>query len=291
MIWIIGNKGMLGTELELRLKRDGIPFTGTDREVDITDPAALEAFARSRDLAGEPLGWIVNCAAFTAVDKAEDEPELARKLNAGGAGNIARTARKIGAKMIQISTDYVFGGKGNRPWREDDPIAPEGVYARTKAEGEAFVREGCGEHFIIRTAWLYGKHGPNFVYTMLRLMKEKDSIGVIADQRGTPTRAADLASFIAGLIVSGSAACGTYHYTNEGETTWYDFAREIHRLGRSRGLLERDCVIKPLRTEEYPTKAKRPAYSVMSKDKCRAVFGVTPPEWKESLAAFFKEPA
>jgi dTDP-4-dehydrorhamnose reductase len=275
---------MLGSEFELLLGGKGTACVGTDREVDITDPAALGAFSRGKD-----IRWIINCAAYTAVDRAEDEPDLARKLNALGAGNIAGAAREIGAKMVHISTDYVFGGNGDRPWREGDPIAPEGVYAETKAEGEALVRGACPRLFIIRTAWLYGKHGPNFVYTMLRLMKEKDSIGVVADQRGTPTLAEDLAAFIFSLVSSDCEAYGTYHFTNEGETTWYDFAREIHRLGREHGLLERDCEIKALTTDQYPTKAKRPAYSVLSKEKCRTVLGVTPPDWKTSLAAFFED--
>jgi dTDP-4-dehydrorhamnose reductase len=281
MIWLIGNKGMLGTELSLLFEREGLPFVGTDREVSMLDPEALATFA-----AGKDFGWIVNCAAYTAVDKAEDEAELCERLNVEGPRNVARVARSIGARMLHISTDYVFDGSGSRPYREDDPLSPIGVYGRTKAAGEDAVRSACAEHIILRTAWLYGEHGNNFVFTMLRLMKERERIGVVADQRGTPTWARDLAAAMRAMVGADRPVYGTYHFTNSGETTWHEFAVEIQRLGLERGLLSRPCEIAALRTDEYPTKAQRPAYSVLSKEKIGRDYGIHPPEWRESLARF-----
>jgi dTDP-4-dehydrorhamnose reductase len=281
MIWLIGNKGMLGTELSNALAASDLEFVGTDREVDILDPSALAAFA-----GGKRIEWIVNCAAYTAVDRAEDEVELCARINAEGPENIARIASSIGAKLLHTSTDYVFDGKGSRPYLEDDPPAPGGVYGRTKAEGEERVRAACPDHVIIRTAWLYGEYGPNFVRTMLKLMASKDRIGVVADQRGTPTYAGDLAGAIVAVLRAPRTAFGTFHYTNLGETSWYEFAVAIRSLGRERGLLERDCAIDALTTAEYPTKAKRPAYSVLSKDKIMAAYSLRIPQWEESLSAY-----
>ena len=284
MIWLIGNKGMLGTELSEALRGADLPFTGTDREVSILDEAALFAYA-----AGKDIRWIVNCAAYTAVDKAEDEREICAALNRDGPANIARVAERIGASLLHISTDYVFDGRGERPYAEDDPIGPTGVYGRTKAEGEAAAFGACPRTVVLRTAWLYGKHGPNFVATMLRLMKEKESIGVVADQRGTPTWARDLSAAIVAILRAAAPTYGIFHFTNAGETTWYDFALEIKRLGLATGLLARDCAVNALATAQYPTKAKRPAYSVLSKEKIKALYGAEPPDWKDSLARYFRE--
>ncbi len=187
MIWLIGNKGMLGSEVADLLSERGLPFFGTDREPDITDAAAMGAFA-----AGKDIDWIVNCAAYTAVDKAEDEPDLCQRLNSDGPANLGALASGICASVIHISTDYVFDGSGNRPYTEDDPISPLGVYGKTKAEGEIALRDACARSYILRTAWLYGMHGTSFVSTMLRLMREKTEIGVVADRQGTPTYARDL---------------------------------------------------------------------------------------------------
>ncbi|GAB1482753.1 dTDP-4-dehydrorhamnose reductase [Treponema sp.] len=284
MIWLIGNRGMLGTELSEALEHAGLPFLGTDREVSILDEKALVDFAE-----GKAITWIINCAAYTAVDKAEDEGELCRALNALGPANIARTAQKIGASLLHISTDYVFSGDASRPYTEDDPVSPSGVYGKTKADGESAALAACQRTVIVRTAWLYGRHGPNFVYTMLRLMKEKEIIGVVADQRGSPTWARDLSNAILAIVKSGSPQYGVFHFTNLGEITWHDFAVEIKWLGRSLSLLEKDCQIKALSTAEYPTKARRPAYSVLSKDKIQAAYGIKIPLWKESLEMFLKE--
>jgi dTDP-4-dehydrorhamnose reductase len=286
MIWLVGDRGMLGTELSLLLGKQGLPFVGSDRDVDILDSGALEAFAAGRD-----IHWIVNCAAYTAVDKAEDEAQLCRSLNVDGPVNLARRASALGASIVHISTDYVFPGDGNRPYLEDDPVAPTGVYGRTKAEGEAGLMAACPRALVLRTAWLYGRHGPNFVSTMLRLMKEREEIGVVADQLGSPTWAADLARAIVVILLEAFPRYGIYHFTNAGEISWYDFALEIHRLGREFGLLERDCRVKPLTTNQYPTKARRPAYSVLSKDKIVRDYGLAIPGWRESLRRYFESMA
>jgi len=288
MIWLVGNKGMLGTELANLFTAHKVPFIGTDRELSILDPAALYAFAHDKG-----ISWIINCAAYTAVDKAEDEVELCTALNVQGPENLARLAREIGARLLHISTDYVFSGTPildqgvPRPYREDDPTGPTGVYGKTKREGEERVLSLSQDNIILRTAWLYGQHGNNFVFTMLRLMKERERIGVVADQRGSPTWAYDLSQAILMLINLNTEKplSGIYHYTNGGETTWYDFAREIFRLGSEQGLLDRDCEISPLTTDQYPTKARRPAYSVLSKDKIKSL-GVAVPHWQDSLARF-----
>jgi len=281
MLWLIGNKGMLGTELSNLLSSRGAPFVGTDREVSMLDPAALEAFA-----AGRGIDRIVNCAAYTAVDKAEIEEELARRLNADGPENIGRLASAIGARVVHVSTDYVFDGNGKSPYKETDPVNPASAYGRTKAEGEARLALACPDAVIVRTAWLYGKHGPNFVATMLRLMAEKDELGVVMDQRGSPTWAYDLAVALADLASAEDVPSGPYHFTNDGEASWYDFAVEIQRLGRELGILSRDCRVKPLTTAEYGSKTRRPAYSVLSKDRIKAL-GIPVPGWKESLRKYF----
>lgn len=257
---------MLGTELSLLLEKKGIPHIGTDREVDITDPAALGAFAEKQAALGRPYTWIINCAAYTAVDKAEDDIETCGRLNTDGPGNIAETAKKIGARLIHFSTDYVFDGKGDRPRKEDDPTDPIGVYGLTKRDGERRLLAANDASWIIRTAWLYGKHGNNFVHTMLRLMKERDSVSVVKDQRGSPTWAYNLADTVTLLIAAvengKTILPGIYHYTNEGNITWFDFAQQIYAQGKKLGLLSKDCAVKPCTSAEFPAKVTRPAYSV-----------------------------
>jgi dTDP-4-dehydrorhamnose reductase len=300
LIWLIGNKGMLGTELSLVLEKRGIPFAGTDREVDIADPSALASFVKAWDKAESagPIRWIVNCAAYTAVDKAEDDRDFCRLLNTDGPGNIARTAQSIDARLIHISTDYVFDGRGIqeagslRPYREDDPSGPTGIYGLTKRDGERAVLENNPRSYIVRTAWLYGKYGNNFVHTMLRLMNERDEVKVVDDQRGSPTWAGDLAETLAALIAAESEGrdvpCGIYHYTNEGNITWFDFAREIYRQGRRIGLIKSECAVKPCTSAEFPARVKRPAYSVLDKAKIQAALGLEIPVWDASLWKFLE---
>jgi len=284
-IWLIGCKGMLGTELSLLLEKNNIPFTGTDRELDITDLAALETFIENT----AAFDCIINCAAYTAVDKAEDDIESCRRLNTLGPANIALCAKKSGSRLIHISTDYVFNGLGTRPYREDDPTDPTGVYGLTKRDGETAALESNSLTYIIRTAWLYGKYGNNFVQTMLKLINERDEIKVVNDQHGTPTWAYDLACVIVEFIkAEKNIPYGIYHYTNDRETTWFDFAGEIYRLGRESGLIAKDCIVKPCTSAEYPARVKRPAYSVLDKTKIKTAAGVSIPAWEKSLQEYLK---
>jgi dTDP-4-dehydrorhamnose reductase len=285
---------MLGTELSMLLEKSGLPFVGTDREVDITGTAALENFTEK-----QPVKWIINCAAYTAVDKAEDDVEICRKLNTIGSGNIASSAKNIGAKIIHISTDYVFDGNGItengilRPYREDDTTNPIGVYGLTKRDGELAVLENNPRSYIIRTAWLYGRHGGNFVHTMLRLMNEWDEVKVVDDQRGSPTWTFDLASAVLAfvkIVDSGkNVPFGIYNYTNEGNITWFDFAKEIFRQGRECGRIAKDCAVKPCTSAGYPAKVRRPAFSVLDKSKIKAALGIEIPDWEKSLKEFLQD--
>ena len=291
MIWLIGNKGMLGTEISRMLEEFSLEYTGTDREVDITSPGALLDFALERT-GSNKIEWIINCAAYTAVDKAEDDTELCARLNADGPANIAATAKKIGARLIHVSTDYVFHGDGTRPYREDDPTDPTGVYGLTKRDGENRALAENDATYIVRTAWLYGQYGNNFVATMLRLMKEKENLSVVDDQRGTPTWAADLArtliAFINAEKEGRAAPYGIYHYTNEGNISWFDFASEIYRKGTELGLLSKPCTVNPCTSDQFPAKVKRPTYSVLDKTLIKKTLGIEIPEWQESLEKYLK---
>jgi dTDP-4-dehydrorhamnose reductase len=280
---------MLGTELSLLLEDEGLSYTGTDCELDITNREGLLTFVEGQQ---EPIGWIVNCAAYTAVDKAEDDKENCRLLNTEGAENIAVAAERTGAKLIHISTDYVFNGQGNKPYTEDDDTDPIGVYGLSKRDGEDRIPEKNVQSYIIRTAWLYGKHGKNFVFTMLRLMKERKSISVVNDQRGSPTWTRDLAetiiAFIGRINEGKSIPYGIYHFTKEAEISWYDFAREIHAQGRALGILPRDCDIVPCTSADFPARVKRPAYSVLDKAKIKNTLGINIPAWDMSLRKFLE---
>ena len=282
MIWLIGCKGMLGTEIARQLSENKMDFEGTDIDVDITNPQALAEF-----VTGKKISYIINCSAYTAVDKAESDADFAKKLNEDGPKNIANIANQIHAKMIHISTDYVFDGTGKFPYTEDMPVAPIGVYGRTKAAGESAVRQNLREYYIIRTAWLYGWAGKNFVYTMIKAMNSHDSVKVVNDQKGSPTFAGDLANVIIQIINKGNVPYGIYHCTNIGEITWWDFTNEIKKQAIEAGwLTNKECVVNPCTTDEYPTPAKRPAYSVLSKDKIQKVLDIKLPDWKESLRKF-----
>ena len=282
MIWVIGYKGMLGSEICRQLTENNIQFVRSDVDVDITDIEALDQFAKCW-----AVTWIINCAAYTAVDKAESDIELAHKLNVDGPANIAKVAKKYGAKLIHISTDYVFDGTGDTPRTEDMPVAPIGVYGVTKAKGEEAVRNNTDKYYILRTAWLYGWAGKNFVYTMIRAMNTHDAVKVVNDQKGTPTFAGDLAKVILQIIDDKTVSYGTYHVTDLGEITWWDFTNEIKQIGVEKGIItNKECKVNPCTTDEYPTPAKRPAYSVLSKDKIQKTLGIKLPDWKESLSKF-----
>jgi dTDP-4-dehydrorhamnose reductase len=222
-------------------------------------------------------GWVINCAAYTAVDKAEDEYELAEKVNKTGAENLAKSCNTHGAVLIHISTDFVFKGDVARPLTEFDATNPISVYGKTKLDGELAVAAVLKEYFIIRTGWLYSEYANNFVKTMLKLGSERNELKIIADQVGTPTYAIDLAGFILMIITADSKAYGTYHYSNEGVTSWFDFARAIFDISGTQ--------IKaiPVRTDEYAMKAMRPGYSVMDKSKAKQTFTIEIPYWRDSL--------
>lgn len=287
MVWLIGCKGMLGTEIARQLKNSNIDYIGTDIDVDITKLEVLEDFANKNP----KIDWIINCSAYTAVDKAEDDKDFANLLNNIGPKNISSVAKKINAKMIHVSTDYVFDGTGNIPYTEDMDVKPIGVYGQTKADGEKSVIDSGCEYYIFRTAWLYGYDGKNFVYTMLKLMESKQELSVVSDQKGTPTFAGDLANCVIKTITSkNQIPCGIYHCTDLGEITWYDFACEIYKQGKATGKLSNECKINPCSTDEFPTKAKRPAYSVLSKEKIQQALGIALPMWNESLNVFMNSP-
>jgi len=274
-ILITGCNGQLGNEMQLLEKENPQhSYFNTDvAELDITDEAAIVKFVEDNEIDG-----IVNCAAYTAVDKAEDNQELCRKLNTVAPGYLAAAVEKRGGWMIQISTDYVFDGTNHTPYTEDEPTCPNSVYGSTKLEGEQAAQKGCKRTMIIRTAWLYSTFGNNFVKTMIRLGKEKPELGVIFDQIGTPTYARDLAVAIFAAINQGVVP-GIYHFSNEGVISWYDFTKAIHRIA---GIAT--CHVRPLHTAEYPTPANRPHYSVLDKTKIKQTYGIEVPYWEESLA-------
>lgn len=286
MLWLVGNKGMLGTEVATLLDRAGIAYTGTDLEVDITSSAAVDRFVREH----EP-DWIVNCAAYTAVDRAEDEEERAHAINAVGPENLGRAATAAAkatssVRVIHVSTDYVFSGDATEPIPENTPPAPVGAYGRTKAAGERMLAAACAEHVIVRTAWLYGPAGKNFVCTMLRLMRERDELSVVADQRGTPTYTVDLAGALVELVKQDARSYGAYHYTNAGETTWHRFALAIRDEALERGMLDASIPVRPTTSAEYPTRAARPAYSVLATERIQRELGITIPEWRDGLRRY-----
>ena len=273
-ILITGCNGQLGNKMQL-LEKDFSEhqwFNTDVEELDITDQLAIEQFIQENQIDG-----IVNCAAYTAVDKAESNKELCTSLNTVAPAYLAAAVDKRGGWMIQISTDYVFDGTKHTPYVETDTPCPDSVYGSTKLAGEFGVQKFCRRSMIIRTAWLYSTFGNNFVKTMLRLGKEKTELGVIFDQIGTPTYARDLAKAIMAAIAQGIQP-GVYHFSNEGVISWYDFTKAIHRIA---GITS--CHVRPLHTAEYPTPAKRPAYSVLDKTKIKETYNIEIPYWEESL--------
>lgn len=252
------------------------PFAVTT--LDITDQFAVEAFVQKN-----AIDTIVNCAAYTAVDRAESDEAKALMLNATAPGYLAAAIARRGGNIIQISTDYVFDGTAHTPYTEEQPTRPASAYGRTKLAGEEAVAAATDGAMIIRTAWLYSRFGSNFVKTMLRLGREKSELGVIFDQIGTPTYARDLAAVILTAIQRGIRP-GIYHFTNEGVTSWYDFTLAIHRLA---GITT--CHVRPLHTAEYPTPATRPHYSVLDKTKLKQTYAIDIPHWQDSLGECIKE--
>ena len=289
-ILVTGACGQLGNEMQLQARLypqyrwffTDVCSVNDDRVIvtplDITDATAINSFVEEHE-----VDLIVNCAAYTAVDRAESEPEKAHLLHATAPGYLAAAIEQRGGHLIQLSTDYVFDGTAHTPYTEDLPTCPVSVYGRTKLAGEEAVLASNPSAMIIRTAWLYSRFGNNFVKTMLRLGKEKESLGVIFDQIGTPTYARDLAAVIMTAINSGIQP-GIYHFSNEGVISWYDFTKVIHRLA---GITT--CHVRPLHTAEYPTPATRPHYSVLDKTKIKQTYDLEIPYWEDSLRKCLKD--
>lgn len=281
-ILVTGCYGQLGREIQ-KLAACGIErqwyFTDADT-LDITDPDAVErCFSEYR------VGVCINCAAYTAVDQAEDEPETAARVNTMAPQILANACLKHNALLVHVSTDYVFDGNGVAPYKETDPVNPQSVYGTTKAEGERLIRESGCNHMIVRTAWLYSSTGKNFVKTMLRLADTHTEINVVNDQRGCPTWAHDLAQAILTLIdhYGQEPVHETFHFTNEGNITWYDFAYAIMEVAG------KNCKVNPITTDQFPAKAHRPAYSVLDLSKIKKVAGMEIPLWRDSLAKCINE--
>jgi dTDP-4-dehydrorhamnose reductase len=277
-ILITGAKGQLGSEIRaLSAHYPGFAFTFTDvEELDLTDRAAV-----ADCLNASSADYVINCAAYTAVDKAEEDAENCYRINRDAVIHLALAATGK-AKIVHVSTDYVFDGRAAVPYRETDPTHPQSVYGKSKREGEEALLSLCPNSIIVRTAWLYSAYGNNFVKTMLRLGRERPDLQVVCDQRGTPTYAADLAQALLAILVhdekTGRFPAGIYHYSNEGVTTWYDFTIKILQAA---GITT--CVVHPIPTDQYPTRAPRPAYSALDKTKIKETFGILVPKWECGL--------
>ena len=273
-ILITGCNGQLGNELRL-LQKDYPQhvFFNTDvQELDISQPDDIDRFVDDNEIDG-----IINCAAYTAVDKAESQEQLCTTLNAEAPAYLARAIERRKGWIVQISTDYVFDGTSFKPYREDDETMPQSTYGKTKLVGEFNVLRHCQRSCIIRTAWLYSSFGNNFVKTMIRLGKEREALGVVFDQIGSPTYAHDLAVAIMAVVEKG-VVNGIFHFSNEGVCSWYDFTKAIHRMA---GIST--CKVSPIHTDQYPTPAPRPHYSVLDKSKIKETFGIEIPYWEDSL--------
>ncbi|PNE29660.1 dTDP-4-dehydrorhamnose reductase [Tannerella sp. oral taxon 808] len=274
-VLVTGSRGQLGDAIRRRMDRfPAYTFTLTDiDELDLCDKKAVLDFVRRGRYA-----YIINCAAYTAVDRAESDAERCMRINRDAVGHLATAAREVGARLIHISTDYVFDGRATRPYREDDPTSPTSVYGRTKLAGEHVLLETLPtDAVILRTAWLYSEVGNNFVKTMLRLGAERPEIRVVNDQLGSPSYAGDLAEAVLRVLTAPTFHPGIYHYTNDGVCSWYDFARHILRTAHP------TCIVRPIPTADYPTLAARPAYSVLDKTRIRQTYGVSIPRWQDSL--------
>lgn len=277
-VLVTGANGQLGRSIRARVEAfPGFDFLFTDVDtLDICDSEAVRSFVTEHD-----VRYIMNCAAFTAVDRAEENVELCERINSDAARILGEVAAEIGAKVIHVSTDYVFDGTSCRPYREDDATCPVSVYGRTKLAGEIGLMKACPDSVILRTAWLYSEYGNNFMKTVLRLAADRDELRFIFDQVGSPTYAGDLAMAMLTILnsdVDGKFVPGIYHFSNEGVCSWYDFTVKILDIA---GLKKR---VVPIETKDYPTPAKRPHYSVLNKAKVKSVYGIEIPHWESSLA-------
>jgi dTDP-4-dehydrorhamnose reductase len=282
-ILLTGANGQVGWELSNRGGQRGLEILALDRsDLDITDPVSV-----SKEVNRSAVSLVVNAAGYTAVDEAESEPELALAVNRDGPAYLASACEKVGIPLVHISTDYVFDGQKQGAYLVTDPVSPQSVYGKSKAAGEVEVRECLREHFILRTSWVYGVHGHNFVKTMLRLGREREEVQVVDDQYGCPTYAADLAETIlriaAKLLEGRQVHWGTYHYCGKGVTSWHGFAEEIFRLVSNYASLKVKRV-EPISTSEYPTPAQRPTSSILDCSVLENTFNIHPQPWAESLA-------
>ncbi len=279
-ILVTGANGQLGNELkQLSVNYPQFDFTFLNRdELPLNDIEKIESYFKEHQ-----YDFLINCAAYTAVDKAESEKELAFSINATAVGKLAAICSKSNTKFIHLSTDYVFDGKANVPYKETDATNPQSVYGASKLEGERLVMNENSDSIIIRTSWVYSAFGKNFVKTMLRLFQEKEEINVVNDQFGSPTYARDLAKAIMQIITSGQWYHGIFNFSNNGIISWFDFANAIKRISGS------NCKINPIPTSSYSTPAKRPAWSVLEKSKIQQHFGIQFRNWEESLAECIKE--
>jgi dTDP-4-dehydrorhamnose reductase len=275
-ILVIGAGGQLGQCLKVVAERRGITEIVFPAEQDAN---ILNADGLSELLAKEQPAYVINCAAYTAVDKAEDEVDMAKAINETGVAYLASACLKNNATLVHVSTDFVFEGNEVKLLKEDDEAKPINVYGVTKLDGERAVASILPAHFIIRTSWLYSEYANNFVKTMLKLGAERDELNIIADQVGTPTYAIDLANAIFDIISSSSDAYGVYHYSNEGVTSWFDFAKAIFDISKTQ------VKVNPIPGSAYPTKATRPAFSVMNKSKIKETFNIQIPYWRDSLVS------
>ncbi len=282
-ILIIGCNGMLAQDLKKVLQKNNIEQFGVDiPDCDITSPDSVKAI-----LEQQKPGVVINCAAYTAVDKAESEQDAAYKVNVTGAEVLARLSIEYNYKLVHISTDFVFSGEQATPYKEDAAASPLGVYGQTKYEGEQKIQEFAKDWLIVRTAWLYGANGNNFVKTMLDLASRHPELKVIADQIGSPTWTTDLSNALVKLLQK--QAQGLFHFSNSGQCSWHGFAEQIIANGQEMGLLEKTVPVKPIPTSEYPTPAKRPAFSLLNKARYISLTGDVPPDWQDSLKEMMKE--
>ena len=284
-VLITGSKGQLGSEIkELASEYENLQCVFKDLpELDICDAEVLNTF-----IIDQHINAVINCAGYTAVDKAEEEALIAQKVNSEGVLSLANALKKVDGKLIHISTDYVFDGNHSQSYKESDPVSPVGVYGKTKRAGELAVLNSSIDAIVIRTSWLYSMYGNNFVKTMLRIGNNKKSIQVVSDQIGTPTYTKDLAKTCLNILSDAgstniSKKGSLYHYSNEGVTSWYDFASAIMEISNI------DCQVIPIETKDYPTLTKRPLYSVLDKSKIKSDFKVTIPHWRDSLANCIKK--
>lgn len=288
-LWVVGARGMLGRCVAERARAHGLALVETDSEVDIGDLEAVSKFGGS-----ERPTHIFNCAAYTRVDDAENDREAARRVNATGPGNLALVAHELGGALLHVSTDYVFDGVAEEPYPEDAQCGPQGVYGATKWEGEQLVQKHLaapGKAFIVRTSWLFGEYGANFVRTMLTLFETKAELRVVADQVGRPTYAPDLVDAALGLLGlhpdrAEAAPAGTYHFANSGATSWHGFASAIREQALARKLPVRTERIVPITTAEFPRPARRPSYSVLATERIERALGRAPRSWQDALAIY-----